>query len=393
MVNLINLNSFLKFGYFLDYKNPNIKLDFSGIDKEKYKDTSEKELIDIGIKLWKEAVQKQFNPNEKHVVPLSGGLDSRVILATLLEFTEAKNIFTYTFGTPRTLDYDIGNFIANKMGTNHTKFPLTEYQYSNEEEIDISKRSDHQAILFHHAPIWEIDKLYKNKIIWSGFLGDTIGGSHSIIFKNCKLVESKTNFLYRNIFVKSMELSNIIDKKYLDLIEYNNLNINIEETINLINGEIKSVAPYLLVDGFDYKLPHIDKDYLGFMLSLDNKYRDKQDLYKKILIKLNKNLFKIKSKDRYLSIPQKISRKVINFLNINKNSQINYLDFNNKIKHKKDLYDVINNNIMDLKKRKIVDWIDIDSIWQRHISKKANHADALLVLASLEIHLKAGKQI
>ena len=46
-----------------------------------------------------------------------------------------------------------------------------------------------------------------------------------------------------------------------------------------------------------------------------------------------------------------------------------------------------------LKKRKIVDWIDIDEIWKRHINKTADHADALLTLASLEIHLKAGKKL
>ena len=50
-------------------------------------------------------------------------------------------------------------------------------------------------------------------------------------------------------------------------------------------------------------------------------------------------------------------------------------------------------NIIDLKQRKTVDWIDIDGIWRNQIGKKADHADALLVLASFEIHLKAGKKL
>jgi len=61
--------------------------------------------------------------------------------------------------------------------------------------------------------------------------------------------------------------------------------------------------------------------------------------------------------------------------------------------NRSDLKNIIHENIMDLKQRKIIDWIDIDSIWDRHINKKANYADALLVLASLEIHLKAGKKL
>jgi len=48
---------------------------------------------------------------------------------------------------------------------------------------------------------------------------------------------------------------------------------------------------------------------------------------------------------------------------------------------------------MDLKERKIIDWIDIDNIWKRHINKESDHADALITLASLEIHLKAGKSL
>jgi hypothetical protein len=31
----------------------------------------------------------------------------------------------------------------------------------------------------------------------------------------------------------------------------------------------------------------------------------------------------------------------------------------------------------------------MDALWDRHMKKKVDHSDALLVLASLEIHLKA----
>lgn len=79
------LNSFLKLGYFLDYNNQDISIDISNIDKQKYQDASENELIDIGSKLWKESINSNFISNQKHLVPISGGLDSRAILAGLLE--------------------------------------------------------------------------------------------------------------------------------------------------------------------------------------------------------------------------------------------------------------------------------------------------------------------
>ena len=72
---------------------------------------------------------------------------------------------------------------------------------------------------------------------------------------------------------------------------------------------------------------------------------------------------------------------------------INYLDFNEKIRTKKDLKDVIINNVMDLKQRNIIEWINIEEILNNHLTNKGNYADALIVLASLEIHLKNGLKI
>ena len=72
---------------------------------------------------------------------------------------------------------------------------------------------------------------------------------------------------------------------------------------------------------------------------------------------------------------------------------INYLDFNEKIRTKKDLKDVIINNVMDLKQRNIIEWINIEEILTNHLANKGDYADALIVLASLEIHLKSGMKI
>jgi hypothetical protein len=68
---------------------------------------------------------------------------------------------------------------------------------------------------------------------------------------------------------------------------------------------------------------------------------------------------------------------------------INYLNFDTAIRERNDLKMIFYDNLMDLKHRKLVDWIDIDNIWKSHMNKRGNHSDALMVLASLEVHLKA----
>lgn len=99
-MDFVNLNSFLKLGYFIKYRNEEFLLDFSHIDRSKYRDYSEDELVKIGTAKFMDAIANEFRTDQQHVIPLSGGLDSRAILAALLKFTPASHIKTYTFGTP-----------------------------------------------------------------------------------------------------------------------------------------------------------------------------------------------------------------------------------------------------------------------------------------------------
>lgn len=59
---LENLNSFLKLGYFLDYKNKSIDIDLSNIDKDRYKDAKLDELISIWRRCfkWNKMSEKSF---------------------------------------------------------------------------------------------------------------------------------------------------------------------------------------------------------------------------------------------------------------------------------------------------------------------------------------------
>ena len=45
-----------------------------------------------------ELIKEHYKKGEKIIIPLSGGLDSRAILAAALKCTPKKNIITFTFG-------------------------------------------------------------------------------------------------------------------------------------------------------------------------------------------------------------------------------------------------------------------------------------------------------
>lgn len=217
------------------------------------------------------------------------------------------------------------------------------------------------------------------------------------------------NSFKENLFVRSIDLTNMSDKEYFRYVDYDKNMKNqlvLEHVIDLLNRQIKFIAPHVLMKGYKYKLLFTDKALTNFALSIDNDLYENQYLYKKMFLRAFPFLFSIPIKNN-LGLPLNTSKfnvyskrvsygmkKYINTLYpffIDPN--INYLDFSDSIRNRKDLKTIIYNSIMDLKSRKIIEWIDIESIWHRHTNKSANHADALLTLASLEIHLKAGKKL
>lgn len=406
-----NLNSFLSLGYFLDYKNPDISYDLKAIPVLK-EELSQYSLEELQIKckeIWYQTFEEVYQKGE-HVVPISGGLDSRAILATLLEFTDASNISTYTFGTPKTYDYEIGNMVAKRFGTNHKSFSFNKYKFSTEKEVEVSQRIDHQTFLFHHPPLELLDQFYKDKMIWSGYIMDFIAGSYipKNSENNIKLALDKV-FL-KDRYVKSINLTNSninIPSLYtLPSGQVNKEHLSYEEQITIFNRLLKNSAPHILYKGFKYKIPVLDSKFFNFFMALGDEHRNDTNFYNIFLQREFPKAFSIPVKSKHglqlttsntrLNI-RKVKNKVIK--SVNKyypklvHPHTNYMDFNYGIRSRKDLNDVIYSNIMDLKNRNIVDWIDIEDIYNSHMKKQANYADALIVLASLEIHLKAGKKI
>lgn len=405
--NIERLNSFFLFGYYIDYTNPNLKFDFSRINKEKFLCFSEQDLIEKGSELWDAAINKSFQNKQTSVVPLSGGLDSRAILGGLLECTDARNINTYTFGTPGTLDYNIGNYIAKKVGTRHTSYPLTKHLFTLEEELQFSKMTNHQTVLFHHPPITEIINSFSNNKVWSGFMGDPLTGSHLSINSSITFDEAISRFINKNIFSKTINVHTDSDisspiKHYLST-QTNDYDekLSFDDWLDFNYRQLKYVEPHVLMKGFKYITPFTDKNLFSFFLSLSDEYRYSQRLYKKILISKYPRLFSYKTKincglslhtNKHLLLAHKLLKYYKKHSRYFIDPDTNYIDFNEGIRNRNDIKKIIYENVMDLKERKILELFNYDEIWKNHINKKGNYADVLIVLASLEIHLKAGSR-
>lgn len=395
-----NIESFLKLGYFLDYQNPDYSFDFSQVNKSEYKNKTIEELTIMGKEIFIAAIENLFKKNSKNVVPISGGLDSRAILSVLMEFTDVSNIYTYTFGTPGTLDYEIGNRIARDLGTKHIKLPLTDYEYNMEELIDVSKRINHQTVLFHHPPVWKIDELFSDGVIWSGFFGGQLAGDDYLTDSPTDLNSAQAFFIRNEYYQKSVNLNTMNDHDF-----YDHLNIRCDnaeqiskiELLNFYNRQLKFIAPHVLMKGYNYSIPFIDQKLINFFLSIDDKLRINRLLFKKIFLKYFPTLFTYPAKNNFglpinaskpLILGKRVYHKITKLFK-SKDPFVNYLDFDIKIREQSNLNNIIKENIFDLYNRKIIDWVDVREIYKDHINNKGDFGKALLLLCSLEIHLKA----
>ncbi|MCK5038835.1 MAG: hypothetical protein KAS16_07020, partial [Thermoplasmata archaeon] len=73
-------------------------------------------LIDELGNHWHKAVERRVAKEQKIIIPISGGLDSRAILDATLKCIPKENVVTFTFGEEGSLDFDIGKRVAKKAG-------------------------------------------------------------------------------------------------------------------------------------------------------------------------------------------------------------------------------------------------------------------------------------
>ena len=401
----IHLSSFLALGFFLDAE-PEHELDLSGADPERLRGASETELISTCAARLREAVARGFAPGREHLVLLSGGLDSRTLLAVLLEGVEASRICTATFGTPGTWDYEHGNQLARRLGTRHVSWPLSEHRYQRDELISTSRRIRHQTVLFHHPPLDAMHERFGTHVVWSGFLGDKLA---KVSEPSGPDPGAPGRFLEKNRYVRSLRLSPVPDARLADALvvpDARRTPLGLDEDLNFEFRQRRFIAPHVLPLGFEYRTPFTDPPLIAFFLSLPRHERVKARFYRRFLQATFPAYFEIGTKNREglplcaseaRVLARKLRRKAGRWLPMiarrGPDPMLNYLDFERALRERSDLREIFEESLAALSARRLLEPLEPLAIWRRHLRGEADHADALIVLTSLEIHLEAGLQL
>lgn len=403
-----SIASFLKFGYFIEYSTERCPIHYEGIDREAYRALPREQLLIEGAVKLRETFAQLFQSGREDVVPISGGLDSRLILCALLEHTEARNIHTYTYGIPGGYDYELGTHLAKVAGTRHVAFPMNRTTYHRDELVEVAKRMDCQAVLFYNQPLFAVERLFGRSRFWSGYVGDAVAGSYLFEVPSATLLEAKRRHLGKRRLVTSYRLSPVEDEQLVPYMAGGRLSPEIlswDEQVLFDEAVAKFTVAHVLWKGFEYVTPLINSPWMNFMFSVPNQFRLGTQLMIDIGRKTFPRLFEQPSKNRlghdfqaservlkatfWLNRVRKLAHQFVPSVNW---PYSQYNDFDEGIRTSADMRGVVRDAIQALRRRGICDWVDFDGIWKRHDRRQRNHGDALVTLASLELVLQAREE-
>ena len=90
--------------------------------REDRHDASYDDLLEEGYELWRNAIYKRLRGKSKLAIPLSGGLDSRLLVAFALQKTD--DIYCFTHGDPGIDEHRIAEIVAKHLNLDYDLIPF-----------------------------------------------------------------------------------------------------------------------------------------------------------------------------------------------------------------------------------------------------------------------------
>ncbi|MBI2508147.1 hypothetical protein HYV89_04295 [Candidatus Woesearchaeota archaeon] len=371
----------------------------------------------------KKAINIRLNKRDyKFGILLGGGLDARAILAGA-----DKNVTCFTYGTYKNNEFTFGDMTAKIKKSKHVFFQIDKNHFAN--LADVSIRIGDGMHPFIHAPwIGYFEEIKKDcNVLLHGF-------SFDILFRGLFVPMERRSFLGRNVSIRSIDYTwaenNFLDKLIKEanyglqglnpaqlFKDKNNVNNNLKENFTKVlesreNG-IKNL--YDRVDHFwidslyrypsflnvscirpfvDEMLVTIDPLLLDVYLRMPPEARINDRIWKKTLIKLNKDVGEVpdaktgfspllpKSLEHGIVLSRKLAHKImykiLNKINPKQRKESNFAElirYNKKFREK--MYNIIN----DPKaiNPKIFDVENINKMFKLHINGKEDHNTAFFI--------------
>lgn len=356
----------------------------------------------------REAVSVQLSKHSEVVVPLSGGFDSRAMLAILYEL--GKNITAVSLGVPGTYDYEIGKSVAKAFNIKHEAINVNEIPLSTNELVDYVKQTGDWANAIEVFYNIYIAKIHSDKPIVSGFLGDFLAGTYAnkryVDWNDAKdkfCTDNKISWFTVLTSPEYSAISSMPAKKYESaLTDYEYLVYRTRHTC--------SMRPTAFKNSLGYVTPFRDKRWIEYILSCSVNHRQDQSFYHQMLIENWPDFFSLPSKNykgaainssEYIKYIYRLKSRILSKINrtfpsayrtlAGIDKMVNYTDFHHQMIVNPNFRNIVIENTNDLKQRKSTPWLDLETLCKPLYKQKITYHEGviLLVLTNLEINLKA----
>lgn len=408
------LLAYLAFGYVPQLQQPDPFAVIGGWDENPSaaapSETFEDALVHGNERLRTSAreLASNFAPGKTHVVLLSGGFDSRAVLGALLENVDARNIEACTYGWPGADEYELAAKVCRTAGVRHHLLDIRQVKWSTEGLLaSVRHRSFPPSFalgarFFDHLIYSEYGP---ESAYWEGFLGDSVSGDHLPPQPSDTWEEALSTFIAANrvrygvaLTPASFDHRTVLPEAPLlprESMEFSDqLDIALRQTCYISNR-----IPFDRDTRTLFSHPALAR----FLLGLPRRLREGQVVYREMLLRSFPELFAIQiegQRDRSRrhstqavdgsGLLHKVRRLGRRLAEHKKSLRPNPM-VGKEMRNNPSLRAVMSENIAELKERKIIDWVDVEAIWEDHLAGRAQHTRALRVLCSLEIALKFSK--
>jgi hypothetical protein len=373
----------------------------------------ESRLVDEGVKLLKQTMADEIadtKANAVHVVPLSGGLDSRVILGGMLENLPSSQIAVATYGIPGAWDFEIAKKIAREFGLQHEVFNLLNEKWDVDKLLIAATRLKSPVSVHQSYVRQKINNHFgMDCVYWSGFMGDVLGGADVLKIPNtdkCMAVKRHINIEptpnYKDHRFEDALVNKMLLETPWDFLKQTKFAL--DRQLYIGDRQRQLTRHITIISDFTFKAPFLNKSWVNFMANVSHKCLFDKYLYKKIIKKSYERLSKFpstatagmpfgsasKSEIFFGRAVAKLKTCLSPIDTCHSHPRTNYINWTESLRHKGNLQDSVYSTLQDIKKRAILNENEIDTWWSDHLSRKVDYTRLLMNLSSLELLLKAG---